>query len=190
MSIFLHITSNFHEYYNLFNINIGTFTQNTNFLLGFINEKCIKCVKIEKLTKINKNEEKIDMAEDIVKAIRSGDFDLANNILKKLRIIANGHTGEKKRIALQACTDIDNLIKSAIKRATICNSDPLCWGSDGQGLFDLNSNLGLFKSHLRDFLIQSKEFAKDDPDLFREELELEQQRKLDAQKPVKAISTN
>ena len=51
-----------------------------------------------------------------------------------------------------------------------------------QGLFDLNGNLGLFKSHLRDFLIQSKEFAKDDPDLFREELELEQQRKLDAQK--------
>ena len=28
--------------------------------------------------------------------------------------------------------------KSAIKRATICNSDPLCWKSDGQGLFDLN----------------------------------------------------
>jgi hypothetical protein len=31
-----------------------------------------------------------------------------------------------------------NLIKSAMKRATICHSDPLCWESDGQGLFDLN----------------------------------------------------
>jgi len=34
--------------------------------------------------------------------------------------------------------NLDNLIKSAIKRATICNSDPLCWESEGQGLFDLN----------------------------------------------------
>lgn len=34
--------------------------------------------------------------------------------------------------------NLNNLIKSAIKRATICNSDPLCWGSEGQGLFDLN----------------------------------------------------
>ena len=34
--------------------------------------------------------------------------------------------------------NLNNLIKSAIKRATICNSDPLCWESDGQGLFDLN----------------------------------------------------
>ena len=34
--------------------------------------------------------------------------------------------------------NLNDLIKSAIKRATICNSDPLCWGSEGQGLFDLN----------------------------------------------------
>jgi hypothetical protein len=34
--------------------------------------------------------------------------------------------------------NLNNLIKSAIKRATICNSDPLCWESEGQGLFDLN----------------------------------------------------
>lgn len=51
-----------------------------------------------------------------------------------------------------------------------------------QGLFDLNGDLPLLKSHLRDFLIQSKEFAKDDPDLFREEIELVQQRKLDAER--------
>lgn len=34
--------------------------------------------------------------------------------------------------------NLNNLIKSAIKRATICNSDPLCWECEGQGLFDLN----------------------------------------------------
>ena len=34
--------------------------------------------------------------------------------------------------------NLNNLIKSAIKRASICNSDPLCWESEGQGLFDLN----------------------------------------------------
>jgi hypothetical protein len=31
-----------------------------------------------------------------------------------------------------------SLIQSALKRATICNSDPLCWESEGQGLFELN----------------------------------------------------
>jgi hypothetical protein len=34
--------------------------------------------------------------------------------------------------------NLNNLIKSALKRSTICNSDPLCWESEGQGLFDLN----------------------------------------------------
>lgn len=34
--------------------------------------------------------------------------------------------------------NLNNLIRSALKRATICNSDPLCWESEGQGLFDLN----------------------------------------------------
>ena len=34
--------------------------------------------------------------------------------------------------------NLGNLIESAIRRATICNSDPLCWTSEGQGLFDLN----------------------------------------------------
>ncbi len=34
--------------------------------------------------------------------------------------------------------NLNNLIKSAIHRATICHSDPLCWESEGQGLFDLN----------------------------------------------------
>jgi hypothetical protein len=31
-----------------------------------------------------------------------------------------------------------SLIQSALRRATICNSDPLCWESEGQGLFELN----------------------------------------------------
>jgi len=30
------------------------------------------------------------------------------------------------------------LITNALERARICNSDPLCWESDGQGLFELN----------------------------------------------------
>lgn len=34
--------------------------------------------------------------------------------------------------------NLEDLIKSALIRATICNSDPLCWESKGQGLFDLN----------------------------------------------------
>ena len=40
-----------------------------------------------------------------------------------------------------AQTRPDNLIKlitNALERARICNSDPLCWESDGQGLFELN----------------------------------------------------
>lgn len=41
-------------------------------------------------------------------------------------------------IAQTRKANINNLIKSAIKRATVCNSDPLCWQSDGQGLFELN----------------------------------------------------
>jgi len=34
--------------------------------------------------------------------------------------------------------NLNDLIKSALLRATICNSDPLCWQSEGQGLFELN----------------------------------------------------
>ena len=34
--------------------------------------------------------------------------------------------------------NLNQLIKNAMNRATICNSDPLCWESEGQGLFDLN----------------------------------------------------
>lgn len=41
-------------------------------------------------------------------------------------------------IAQTRASSLLNLITSALKRATVCNSDPLCWESDGQGLFDLN----------------------------------------------------
>lgn len=34
--------------------------------------------------------------------------------------------------------NLNQLLNNAINRATICNSDPLCWNSEGQGLFDLN----------------------------------------------------
>ncbi|HYF66695.1 MAG TPA: DUF1998 domain-containing protein [Ohtaekwangia sp.] len=34
--------------------------------------------------------------------------------------------------------NLNSLIKSALVRSSICNSDPLCWESEGQGLFELN----------------------------------------------------
>ncbi len=34
--------------------------------------------------------------------------------------------------------NLNHLIENALNRATICNSDPLCYESEGQGLFDLN----------------------------------------------------
>jgi hypothetical protein len=34
--------------------------------------------------------------------------------------------------------NFNDLIRSALVRSTICNSDPLCWKSEGQGLFELN----------------------------------------------------
>jgi hypothetical protein len=41
-------------------------------------------------------------------------------------------------IAQTKGNNLTSLIASAIKRATICHSDPLCFESEGQGLFDLN----------------------------------------------------
>lgn len=34
--------------------------------------------------------------------------------------------------------NINGLIENALIRAAVCNSDPLCWESEGQGLFELN----------------------------------------------------
>ena len=34
--------------------------------------------------------------------------------------------------------NLENLLTSALNRGIICNSDPLCWESDGQGLFEMN----------------------------------------------------
>lgn len=34
--------------------------------------------------------------------------------------------------------NLNDLLRSALVRSTICNSDPLCWKSEGQGLFELN----------------------------------------------------
>lgn len=41
-------------------------------------------------------------------------------------------------IAQTRRSNLNTLIKSALVRATVCHSDPLCWESDGQGLFELN----------------------------------------------------
>ena len=53
-----------------------------------------------------------------------------------------------------------------------------------RGLFDLNSDINTFKLHLRDFLIQLKEFSGDNAELFIEEAELERERKLKAEMEV------
>lgn len=41
-------------------------------------------------------------------------------------------------IAQTRTKNLNELIENALNRATICNSDPLCYESEGQGLFDLN----------------------------------------------------
>lgn len=41
-------------------------------------------------------------------------------------------------IAQTRSENLVSLIGNSLKRATICHSDPLCWESEGQGLFDLN----------------------------------------------------
>jgi hypothetical protein len=41
-------------------------------------------------------------------------------------------------IAQTRKANVNSLIKSSLTRATVCNSDPLCWESEGQGLFELN----------------------------------------------------
>ena len=41
-------------------------------------------------------------------------------------------------IAQTTKSNLNSLIKSALVRATVCQSDPLCWTSEGQGLFNLN----------------------------------------------------
>lgn len=52
---------------------------------------------------------------------------------------AEGAEGSMGGLIAQTRTgNINSLIKSALKRATVCNSDPLCWESEGQGLFELN----------------------------------------------------
>ena len=49
------------------------------------------------------------------------------------------------------------------------------------GMFDLKMDLATFKTHLRDFLIQLKEFSvEENKDLFSEEAEAEERRKQEA----------
>lgn len=49
------------------------------------------------------------------------------------------------------------------------------------GMFDLNMDLTTFKTHLRDFLIQLKEFsAEDNSGLFGEELDAQERQQLEA----------
>jgi exportin-1 len=55
------------------------------------------------------------------------------------------------------------------------------------GMFDLNMDLPTFKAHLRDFLIQLKEFSvEDNSGLYGEEHEAHQQRMMEAQEAQRA----
>lgn len=52
---------------------------------------------------------------------------------------SEGEEGSMGGLVAQTRKDnLNDLINSALYRATVCNSDPLCWESDGQGLFELN----------------------------------------------------
>jgi exportin-1 len=50
------------------------------------------------------------------------------------------------------------------------------------GLFALNNDLTRFKTNLRDFLIQLKEFSGDNTELFAEDREVEKQAVKDAER--------
>ncbi|KAI9849337.1 MAG: Karyopherin transporter [Sclerophora amabilis] len=50
------------------------------------------------------------------------------------------------------------------------------------GLFTYNNDIQKFKLHLRDFLVQLKEFAEDNAELFAEEREKAQQEAKDAER--------
>jgi hypothetical protein len=52
---------------------------------------------------------------------------------------AEGSEGSMGGLVWQGQPDkITELIKNGLERAYDCSSDPLCWESDGQGIFDLN----------------------------------------------------
>jgi exportin-1 len=54
-------------------------------------------------------------------------------------------------------------------------------------MFDLNMDLPTFKTHLRDFLIQLKEFSvEDNSGLYGEEQEAQQQQRMAAQEAQRA----
>jgi hypothetical protein len=51
----------------------------------------------------------------------------------------DGSEGSMGGLVSQASNfNIENLIENALKRGIDCSSDPLCWESDGQGLFGFN----------------------------------------------------
>lgn len=52
---------------------------------------------------------------------------------------AEGSEGSMGGLIWQAQTEkMEQLIRNALQRAVYCSSDPLCWDSDGQGVFEMN----------------------------------------------------
>jgi Domain of unknown function (DUF1998) len=65
--------------------------------------------------------------------------DLRNQMYGFMIYTAEGAEGSMGGLIAQTRPDnLNKLITNALERAKICNSDPLCWESDGQGLFELN----------------------------------------------------
>jgi hypothetical protein len=68
---------------------------------------------------------------------------ISNNLDKQMSGVliytAEGSEGSMGGLVSQGEPDrISNIIKKGLYRINNCSSDPLCWESDGQGIFDLN----------------------------------------------------
>lgn len=66
-------------------------------------------------------------------------YDTENHNGGVLIYTAEGTEGSMGGLIAQSRKEnLNRLIKNALYRAQICNSDPLCWESEGQGLFNMN----------------------------------------------------
>lgn len=64
---------------------------------------------------------------------------ISNRMSGVLIYTSEGSEGSMGGLVWQAQSDkIDQLIIDCLNRAKDCSSDPLCWESDGQGIYDLN----------------------------------------------------
>lgn len=78
---------------------------------------------------------------------------------------------------------VEELLRNAFQQVTAVQIQQFV-----QGLFQLHLDIKRFKQHLRDFLVQLKEFSSDNEELFREEREQQQQQQKAAEEArLKAV---